>query len=137
MKDTVTLNDQIFKILRRYPQIDQKLDFSFGYSDEMDLYVNECLKQTKHASDIDQVFSKSNPELVKLLKQMLEINPYFRPSAKQLLKNKLFDKIRRKADVLQAPFRVKINIDEKEWAINYEDLDYKNELKESLLKKLL
>lgn len=78
----MTLNDQIFKILRRYPQIDQKLDFSFGYSDEMDLYVNECLKQTKHASDIDQVFSKSSPELVKLLKQMLEINPYFRPSAK-------------------------------------------------------
>ena len=103
----------------------------------MNLYVHECLKQTKHASDSDQVFSKSNPELVKLLKQMLEINPYFRPSAKQLLKNKLFDKIRRKADVLQAPFRVKINIDEKEWAINYEDLDYKNELKECLLKKLL
>lgn len=68
---------------------------------------------------------------------MLEINPYFRPSAKQLIKNKLFDKIRRKSDILSAPFRVKIKIDEKESAINYEDRDYKPELKNDFLKQLV
>ena len=67
-------------------------------------------------------FSKSDPRLVKILKEMLEFNPYFRPSAKQLLKSKLFDHLRKPEDngIATAPYRIKLKLDEKDDMINYE-----------------
>ena len=40
------------------------------------------------------MFCKANPELIDLLKGMLEFNPYFRLTAEDALKSKVFDKIR-------------------------------------------
>ena len=90
-------------------------------------------------SDISGKFSKSSPELVDLLKQMLEINPYFRPSAKQILKHKVFDGIRQEQDskMAAAPFRVKIKMDINEDAINYHESDFRPELKMKFLKALV
>ena len=67
-------------------------------------------------------FSKSDPRLVKILKEMLEFNPYFRPSAKQLLNSKLFDHLRKPEDngIATAPYRIKLKLDEKDDMINYE-----------------
>jgi len=42
---------------------------------------------------------------------MLSFNPYFRPSAKNLLKNVLFDEIRMPYVEESATFKVKIDID--------------------------
>ena len=58
---------------------------------------------------------------------MLEFNPFFRPSAKQLLKSKLFDEFRKPNDksTTTAPFRIKLKIDEKEDMINYEANDFR------------
>jgi hypothetical protein len=39
-------------------------------------------------------FSEVKPALLDILWSMLEYNPYFRPTAKELLKNKLFDGVR-------------------------------------------
>ena len=41
-----------------------------------------------------KIFPTGNVEIVNLLTQMLQINPYFRPSAADCLKSPVFDKIR-------------------------------------------
>mmetsp|Transcript_34686 Transcript_34686/g.53173 ORF Transcript_34686/g.53173 Transcript_34686/m.53173 type:complete len:96 (+) Transcript_34686:1095-1382(+) len=51
--------------------------------------------ESKHEKiKFDLEFPGVQPELTKLLEQCLEFNPYFRSSAEELLKNKIFDKIR-------------------------------------------
>jgi hypothetical protein len=51
---------------------------------------------------------------------MLQFNPHFRPSAKELLENKIFDKFRREDLEEEAPFKLNLDIDDKE-ADNVED----------------
>lgn len=52
---------------------------------------------------------------------MLNFNPYFRPSAKDLLKNEIFDKVRHK--LLEAPmeFKISLQIDQEKYAYDFED----------------
>ena len=79
-------------------------------------------QKTSIRSDITSRFSKSSPELQDLLTQMLEVNPYFRPSAKQLMQHKIFDSLRQEIDLNNtiAPFRIMEKIDLAHYAINYE-----------------
>ena len=42
---------------------------------------------------------------------MLEINPYFRPSAKQLLKNPIFDQVRVSENEAIAQYKIKMKFD--------------------------
>jgi len=90
----VSSNDQIFKIFERFPNLNNKTDLSFVTSDEQSFYVEKAVKQTIHKSDLNSKLGLSSPDLVDLLKQMLEINPFFRPSAKKLLKHKVFNDVR-------------------------------------------
>jgi serine/threonine protein kinase len=71
--------------------------------------------------DIKDLYPNNNPELIKILCQMLEFNPYFRPSAKQLLKNKLFDEIRNPNNEKRAEFKIKISADKNFFANEYEN----------------
>ena len=41
-----------------------------------------------------QLLSLKDPALRDIIKPMIEVNPYFRPTAKELLKNKYFDEVR-------------------------------------------
>ena len=53
---------------------------------------------------------------------MTEFNPYFRPSAKELLKNKIFDDIRLESIESDAPYKILVDIDRDEYLKpNYED----------------
>ena len=55
-----------------------------------------------------------------IMMQMLEINPYFRPTAKQLLKNKIFDSVRIKENEVFANHKILINADKfEQTADNY------------------
>jgi len=45
---------------------------------------------------------------------MLQFNPYFRPSAKELLKHKIFDDYRRPDLEQPAPFKITLDIDDKD-----------------------
>jgi hypothetical protein len=45
---------------------------------------------------------------VELLKGMLEFNPYFRLTARECLKNKIFDDIRISEIEKSAPFKIKL-----------------------------
>ena len=51
---------------------------------------------------------------------MLQYNPYFRPSVKQLLKNKLFDEVRMDENQMLSPIKIVINIDKNEYSHQYE-----------------
>ena len=50
---------------------------------------------------------------------MLEFNHYFRPSARELLKNGLFDKIRLEANEEPSPHKIVIDIDKNEFKQEY------------------
>jgi len=54
---------------------------------------------------------------------MLEINPYFRPTAKECLQNKMFDKIRVAGLEVSAPFKINIDVDRNEYKFDYENTD--------------
>ena len=53
---------------------------------------------------------------------MTEFNPYFRPSAKELLKNKIFDNIRHESCEENPPCKILVDIDDHELLKpNYDD----------------
>jgi len=54
-----------------------------------------------------------------LLCKMLEMNPYFRSSAREVLKSSLFDDIRIHANERQAPNKLKLAVDQDD-AFDYE-----------------
>jgi len=56
-----------------------------------------------------------------LLASMLEFNPYFRPTAKECLQNKLFDSIRVTGLEASAPFKINIDVDRNEYKFDYDE----------------
>jgi len=44
---------------------------------------------------------------------MLQFNPYLRPTARELLKNPIFDEIRIKDNEISAPHKIVLEIDRK------------------------
>ena len=64
---------------------------------------------------------------------MLEINPYFRPTASQLIESKVFDKIRVPRNEKLEPFsslKTKVKIDHNEYRYDYEqDVNLKGDQK--------
>ena len=56
------------------------------------------------------MFAHFDSKLVDLLRDMLQFNPYLRITAKEALKSKIFDKIRR--PVFEQPAKAKIQMDD-------------------------
>jgi serine/threonine protein kinase len=73
---------------------DTDKDLSFLTSADSLDYVKKIKYNSKKSKGISQLFPNSDPDLVEMVRQMLEFNPFFRPSAKQLIQSKLFDNIR-------------------------------------------
>ena len=92
----ITKEDQLIKILERFPNNDVDLDTSFLRNEEERDYHNQAKKiaQGSTSKTLSEKFNLSNNDLVEILSSMLEYNPKFRPSASQILKNKIFDCIR-------------------------------------------
>jgi serine/threonine protein kinase len=79
------------------------------------------LSKQKKAETLEKMLSKSDPNLLGLLRQMLNFNPHFRPSASQLLKNSVFDGIRILENQTNDPVgKFKIKIDTSEYGYDYE-----------------
>ena len=112
---------------------------SFLTDDASLKYVENCKLKGTPSTHLRGKFSKSDPQMIDLLMQMLELNPYFRPSAKRLMKHKVFDSVRNELDQkdVYSPYRLKLRLDEKEDKINYKDSDYRADLKNRLLKTLV
>lgn len=60
---------------------------------------------------------------------MLEFNPYFRPSARELIRSAYFDDVRIEAYEMHTPGKLTLEIDEDE-AFNMEENDFKFTLDE-------
>jgi N-dimethylarginine dimethylaminohydrolase len=56
---------------------------------------------------------------------MLEFNPYFRPTAKECLQNRIFDEIRVPGLEAAAPFKINIECDRNEYQFDYENMKAK------------
>ena len=73
--------------------------------------------------DICDKFRKFDPELVKILQNLLEVNPYFRRPISELIKSPLFDNIRVESLEKPAQFAIQLNVD-KYGAFDYESKTY-------------
>ena len=78
------------------------------------------MKNCDKGESISESFSFANPELRKMLESMLEFNPYFRPTAKQLLKNKIFDSVRIKSNEESTTHSIVVSAD-KNLPVDYTD----------------
>lgn len=57
------------------------------------------------------MFPHTNSEIIELIELMLQVNPFLRPTAKQLLKFKIFDKVRVKEVEVTSPHKIILKID--------------------------
>ena len=117
--------DQIVKILQRFSSLDTESDLSFLTDDTAKSYTLKAMDTANSSkkSSLKERYSHSNPDLVAVLEQMLEINPYFRPTASQLIESKVFDKIRVPRNEKLEPFsslKTKVKIDHNEYRYDYE-----------------
>lgn len=69
-------------------------DIAFISSDDAVEYYKQLVSLCKMKVPFESRFKKCSKELIDLLRSMLEFNPGLRPTAKQLLANKIFDNYR-------------------------------------------
>ena len=72
--------------------------------------------------DFKKTFPKTHIDIINILQNLLEFNPYFRKKPDELLKMKIFDKLRadHKEWLLPPPNPIKLEIDSKK-AFDYEN----------------
>jgi serine/threonine protein kinase len=68
-----------------------------------------------------ELFPETSDELLKILELMLQINPFMRPTAKQLLKFKIFDKVRVKEVERTSPHKIILKMDVNSDKETYDD----------------
>ena len=82
----------MIKILKVLGRQNEELDCSFILDEGVMKYQSRIQSQfTNTSNQIAKMFPKTNPLIIQLLRDMLEFNPYFRPTAKECLQSKLFD----------------------------------------------
>ena len=77
---------------------------------------SEC---KSYPSTIKELFPWVNEHLIDILDKMLQFNPYFRPTTKELLKHPIFNSIRTDIEI-RSEHKVVVDLDENEHAQNYD-----------------
>ena len=72
---------------------------------------NGQLNKGKEPNTVESTFPLTHPDLISLLKVLTEFNPYFRATASDCLKHKIFDQIRIPELERPAPYKIKISND--------------------------
>ena len=88
----VSSNDQLQKINEFIGKLNEN-DLSF-IQDQAGKQYAESIISNEPKKNLIKKFKLTDPELVKILKQLVEFNPKNRVSAQKCLKNPIFDKIR-------------------------------------------
>ena len=74
-------------------------ELSFVSDAKAERYINGF--PTHQRIDICNLFPNANEDALDLLRKMLEINPYYRITAKEALRHKYFTKIRNKSQEIE------------------------------------
>lgn len=76
--------------------------------------------KANNRGSIKDIFPKTSDVVLDLLSQMLEFNPYLRPTAETLLEHKAFEKIRDRNVEIKAPHKIILHADFNEYQYDYE-----------------
>lgn len=109
-RNIVSKNDQLKMILEILG--DQNSEDTSFVSDQSALDYIHTLRPDTCKIEFKKEFPFTTPEILDILQSMLEFNPKFRGSASQLLKSKVFDKIRKPEMEVAAPFQIKLAVDQ-------------------------
>lgn len=91
----VSSDDQIIIINEKFGKLDKQLLSFISNENIYDYQMKVCSdKPYQFEKGVSKVFESCSPQLVELVLDMLEYNPFFRPSAKECLQNPIFDEIR-------------------------------------------
>lgn len=83
--------------------------------------LQDSIKDGK--DEFELYFPNADHALIKLVRSMVQFNPYFRPTAAECLNSKLFDQIRSPDQEAAAPRQIELEIDAKsELASDYEQV---------------
>ena len=88
----IAANDQLLKIFKMCDTEGSDIQ-SFITTPESSKYFKSVKEATKYKG-LRKLFSGIDEEIVAAIESLLQINPYFRPSAEELTKNSIFDAIR-------------------------------------------
>ena len=91
--------------------------------------MTKISNHAKGKQTLKDLFPSTSDDLLRILSTMLSFNPYFRPTAKDLLKNKIFDNIRIPSIEEPCPHKIVVNIDR---TSPHDDDLTKEEAKESI-----
>ena len=82
----------------------------------------KSMKEKHKIITLEERYPNASKQLLEILEKMLSFNPYFRPSAKTLLKDSYFDDIRIKNIEITMPHKLNHKIDrDEELQTDYED----------------
>ena len=85
--------DQLKKTLQKTGQTSEE-DLCFVTSQNARSYLKNLSEDKQQVVNLKDIFKDIDEKLVDILERLLQINPYFRPSASELIKNPIFDDIR-------------------------------------------
>ena len=106
----ISSDDQLLKILDNIGSLDEN-DQSF-ISERKTLNYMRQLCNDRPVADICDRFRKFfDPELIKILENLLEVNPYYRRPISELIQSPLFDTIRVESLERPAESILSLNID--------------------------
>jgi serine/threonine protein kinase len=111
----------MIKILEVIGKQDELSDCSFIIDEGVMKYQQRIQATFRlNSNKLSEIYFKSNSMLVQLLREMLQFNPYYRPTAKECLQHKIFDHIRVAGLESNAPFKINIDADRNEYKFDYE-----------------
>lgn len=109
-KNIVSKNDQLKVILEILG--DQNSDDTSFVTDNSALDYIKTLNPKCCKVEFQKEFPFTTPQILEILQSMLEFNPNFRSNAGELLKNKIFDNIRKPHLEQPAPYKIQLDIDQ-------------------------
>jgi len=89
-------------------------DLSFLTDEPVIQYVKTLEGPDNKKINFYEKFGKTNKNMVKLLCDILQLNPFYRCSAAEAIKLPLFDEVREPHLEKSAPYKIKLEIDQDE-----------------------
>ena len=74
--------------------------------------MSNILSQHQSHKTLRERFPYTSEKILDVLEQLLQFNPFFRPTARELLKHKIFDSIRQPLIEKPAPRKIRMECDD-------------------------